>query len=131
MPSYLYILIGVDHPLQEYISSCTALHELKSLKYLAEDLKAASQVGVAIGVLRQALINVRMKLPAVESWRNVIMKEIDKAAETLRKFENENEFVWHEKIASADESPAPQGSKIVTIIRYQPTRHECQLFFKI
>ncbi|XVF43008.1 hypothetical protein PTKIN_Ptkin02bG0005800 [Pterospermum kingtungense] len=115
----------------EFISSCKALHELRSLKYLAESLKIADQVGVAVGVLRNALINVKKKVPGEESWRSIFTKEIDDVADMLRKFENENEFVWHEKIPDSDELPQPQGSKIVDPIPYHPKRWERELSFKI
>lgn len=117
--------------MQEFISSCKALHELRSLKYLAESLKIADQVGVAVGVLRNALIDVKKKVPGEESWRSIFTKEIDDAADMLRKFENENEFVWHEKIPDSDELPRPQGNKIVNAIPYHPTRWERELSFKI
>ncbi|XVE53340.1 hypothetical protein DITRI_Ditri02bG0196400 [Diplodiscus trichospermus] len=93
----------------EFISSCKALHELRSLRYLAESLRAADQVGVAVGVLRNALINVKKKVPGEESWKSIFRKEIDAVADMLRKFENENEFVWHEKIPGDDELPLPQA----------------------
>lgn len=111
--------------------SCKSLHELRSQIYLANDLKSAGQVGVAVGVLRLALTNVKKKMPSEESWKSVFGKEIDDASEILRKFEHENEFVWHEKIASGDELPLPQGNKIVSIVPYSPKRWERELAFKI
>ncbi|XVE91388.1 hypothetical protein REPUB_Repub01dG0005400 [Reevesia pubescens] len=115
----------------EFISSCKALHELRSLKHLAESLKMADQVGVAVGVLRDALIKVEKKVPGEESWRSIFRKEIDDTADMLRKFENENEFVWHEKIPDGDELPLPQGNKIVNAIPYHPKRWERELSFKM
>ncbi|KAI3423498.1 BRO1 domain-containing protein [Psidium guajava] len=124
-------LKDISARLLEYISSCKALHELRSQKYLAEELRTAGQVGVAIGVLSEALINAKKRSPGEESWKVIVQKEINEAAETLRKLENENEFVWHEKIASGDELPLPQGSRIVKIIPYHPTRSETPLVFKL
>ncbi|KAK8604422.1 hypothetical protein V6N13_099364 [Hibiscus sabdariffa] len=63
----------------EFISSCKALHELRSQKYLAESLKIAEQVGVAIGVLSDALINAKKEVPGEESWRSIFRKEVDKS----------------------------------------------------
>ncbi|KAF5444479.1 hypothetical protein F2P56_033607 [Juglans regia] len=97
----------------EFILSCKAIHELRSQKYLAESVKIAGQVGVAVGVLRLALINIKKKMPGEESWKSVFRKEIYNVSEMLRKFEHENEFVWHEKIASGDELPLPQGKYII------------------
>lgn len=124
-------LKDISARLLEYISSCKALHELRSQKYLAEELRTAGQVGVAIGVLCEALTNARKRIPGEESWKDIIKKEIDEAAEALRKLESENEFVWHDKIASGDELPLPQGSRIVKIIPYHPTRCETPLVFKL
>ncbi|KAE8657461.1 hypothetical protein F3Y22_tig00116995pilonHSYRG00144 [Hibiscus syriacus] len=112
-------------------SSCKALHELRSLKYLAESLKIAEQLGVAVGVLRDALINAKKKVPGEESWRSIFGEEIDAAADVLRKFEHENDFVWHEKIPTGDELPRLQGNKIVNAIPCNPKRWERELSFKI
>ncbi|MBA0834725.1 hypothetical protein Goarm_007052 [Gossypium armourianum] len=115
----------------EFISSCKALHELRSRKYLAESVKIGEQVGVAVGVLRDALINGKRELPGEESWRSIFGKEIDAASDMLRKFENENEFVWHEKIPCGDELPRLQGNKIANALPYHPKRWERELNFKI
>lgn len=117
--------------MQEFISSSGAVHDLRSQKYLAESLRGNGQIGVAIGVLHDALANIKKKMPGEESWKVEFRKEIDAAATMLRKFEHENEFVWHEKIPSGDELPLPQGSKIVNIIPYSPKRWERELAFKI
>lgn len=108
-----------------------SLHSLRSQRYLADDLRASGQVGVSIGILREALNSASEKIPGVESWMLIIKEEIDGVSEVLAKLERENEFVWHEKIPLSDELPFPQGSKIVTAIPYQPTRYERQLIFKI
>ncbi|PRQ40410.1 putative BRO1 domain-containing protein [Rosa chinensis] len=117
----------------EFITSCKALHELKSQKYLAESLKNNNdgQFGVSVGLLRRALINAKRKIPSEESWKSVFKKEIDDFAELLRKHEHENEFVWHEKIPSGDELPKPEGTKIASVIPYNPKRWERELAFKI
>lgn len=116
---------------QEFILSCKAIHELRSQKYLAESVKIAGQVGVSVGVLRLALNNIKKKMPGEESWKSVFRNEIYDVSETLRKFEHENEFVWHEKIASGDELPLPQGKTIVSIIPYNRQIWERELVFKI
>ncbi|GLT34492.1 hypothetical protein SLA2020_090020 [Shorea laevis] len=133
--SVLYSVAGeckdISPRFMEFITSCKAVHELRSQKYLAEDLRTSSQIGAAIGVLRDALIHVRKKVPGEESWKSVFGNEIDAADNLLKKLEHENDFVWHEKIPYADELPLPQGSKIVNIISYQPKRWETELSFKI
>ncbi|XP_031387535.1 apoptosis-linked gene 2-interacting protein X 1 [Punica granatum] len=121
----------VSPRLFEYVSSFKSLHELRSKRYLAQDLQALGQVGLSIGILREALNSAAKKIPGEESWRLIIKEEIDGVSEALAKLERENEFVWHEKIPSSDELPLPQGSKIVSAIPYQPMRYERQLVFKI
>ncbi|XP_043716638.1 uncharacterized protein LOC122664739 [Telopea speciosissima] len=112
-----------------FISSCRALHELRSQKHLAEDLKGAGQLGVAIGVLRHGL--AKAKMPGEESWCLVFRQEMDAICEMLRKFEHENEFVWRNKIATGDELPFLQGTRIVTVIPYCIQRWERELVFRI
>lgn len=116
--------------MQEFITSCKALHELKSQIYLAESLKNDDQFGVAVGVLRCALINAKRKIPGEESWKSIFKKETDNLAELLRKHEHENECVWHEKVPSGDEFPRSDGNKIASIIPYNPKRWERELAFK-
>ncbi|RVW65096.1 hypothetical protein CK203_034934 [Vitis vinifera] len=118
-------------PFGDFISSCKALHELRSQKYLADSLKIAGHVGVAVGVLHHALVNAKKKMPGEESWRVVFRKEIDDAADMLRKYEHENEFVWREKIPTMDELPLLEGKKIVNFIPYHPQRWERALVFNI
>lgn len=127
-PYYGFSLLGL---LQEFISSCKALHELRSQRYLADSLRVAGQVGFAVGVLRYALVNAKKKMPGEESWRAVFRKEVDDAADTLRKYEHENEFVWREKIPTVDELPLLEGKKIVNFIPYHPQRWERALVFNI
>ncbi|XP_057989134.1 uncharacterized protein LOC110653859 [Hevea brasiliensis] len=50
---------GISSRFLEFITSCKALHELRSQTYFAEGLKNDGQVGIAIGVLRNALINMK------------------------------------------------------------------------
>lgn len=115
----------------EFISSCKALHELRSKKHLAEGLRNDGQVGVSVGILCDALISSKKKTPGEDSWKAVFKNEIEIAANTLRKFEYENEFVWHEKIPHGDELPSPQGTKIVEIVPFKPKKWERELAFKL
>ncbi|KAF8407846.1 hypothetical protein HHK36_006983 [Tetracentron sinense] len=115
----------------EFISSCRALHDLRSQKHLAEGIKIADQVGVAVGVLRNALANAKEKMPGEESWHLVFKQEMNGVTEMLRKFEHENEFVWRDKIPDDLELPSPQGKKIVSAIPYHPQRWERELVFRI
>lgn len=114
----------------EFISSCSTLHEMKSFKYLAEGLRNDGQIGTAVGVLQLALANAK-SMPKEESWRLVSKQVIDDLTELLRKYEHENDFVWHEKVPKIDELPFPQAVKVVSIIPYQPQKWERMLVFKI
>ncbi|OAY47340.1 hypothetical protein MANES_06G071400v8 [Manihot esculenta] len=115
---------------KEFISSCKALHELRGHTYFSKGLKHDDQIGIAIGVLRDALSNVKRKMPGDDSWKTFFRKEIEHSADTLQKFEHENEFVWHEKIPSGDELPLLQGNEIVKIEPYRPKKWERELAFK-
>lgn len=117
--------------LMDYITTCKMLHELLSFKYLVESLKIEGQIGFAIGVLRRVIQSSEKHAPREESWRLVYKQLIDDLTGLLRKYEHENEFVWHEKIPMHDELPMPQGVKIVSSIPYQPQRWERTLVFKI
>lgn len=117
--------------MQDYISSCKILHELESCKYLAESLKNDGQTGVAIGVLHFALKSKQKHKPKEESWKSVYNQLIDNMSALLRKYERENEVVWHEKIPIPDQLPSPEGVKIVSCISYQPQKWERSLAFKI
>ncbi|KAM7468387.1 hypothetical protein LguiB_015949 [Lonicera macranthoides] len=117
--------------LVEFISSCRALHELKSCKYLAEGLKSDGHIGIAVGVLQHALSNAQKNIPGEESWKLVFKQEIDNLTGLLRKYEHENEFVWREKIPDPDELPVLEGKKIVGVIPYNPQKWERELVFKI
>ncbi|KAF7132025.1 hypothetical protein RHSIM_Rhsim09G0111300 [Rhododendron simsii] len=115
----------------DFVSSSKALHELRSYKYLADSIKVSGQIGVTIGILRHALTNGQKKMPGEESWRSVFKQEIDEVSALLRKYEHENDFVWHEKVPLHDELPIPEGKKIVNYIAYNPERWERALVFKI
>lgn len=118
--------------MQEFISSCKALHELRSYKYLAECLKTDGQIGVALGVLRHALITAQKnKPPGKETWRLVLKQEVDSMAELMQKFEHENNFVWNDKIPTHHDLPLPEGKKIVNLIPYNRQRSESSLSFKM
>ncbi|EXB89378.1 hypothetical protein L484_017344 [Morus notabilis] len=131
----LYAAIGeckdISSRFVEFLSSSRALHRLRGQKYHAESLKTAGKVGISIAVLRVALTDGKRQMPGEESWKSTYRKEIDDAAELLRKIEHENGFVWREKVPSKEELPLCEGNKIVSSIPYQPKRWERELAFKI
>ncbi|XP_047341477.1 BRO1 domain-containing protein BROX [Impatiens glandulifera] len=116
----------------DFIFWCRDLHELRSYKYLARSMKDDDgNLGGAIGILRNALNKRQTKVPGDDLWRQVLISEINESVELLRKYEHENEFVWHEKVLDFDQLPVPQGKKIVNSISYNPERWERSLSFKI
>ncbi|KAL0396821.1 UNVERIFIED_CONTAM: hypothetical protein Scaly_0130500 [Sesamum calycinum] len=122
---------AISSRLLDYILSCKTLHELKCYKYIAEGLQNNGKIGVAVGVLRQALANAKKSMPKEESWRSVFKMVVDDASVQLRKYEHENEFIWRERVPCNDELPLPEAVKFVTLIPYQPQKWERSLVFKL
>lgn len=114
----------------DFIISCRMLHELKSYKYIAESLKVDGKIGAAAGLLRHALTSIGKSTPKGEAWRLVYKQLVQEMTELLRKYEHENDFVWHEKVVTKHELPLPETIKIVTSTPYQPQRSEKTLAFK-
>ncbi|XP_057765765.1 uncharacterized protein LOC130986376 isoform X2 [Salvia miltiorrhiza] len=122
----------VSSRLMGYISSCKALHECKSQQYTAECLKKEGKIGVAVRVVSQALSDMKKSMPKEESWKSVFRQVVDDLSAMVRKYEHENDFVWHDKVPCAYEPPSsPQGVKIVYRIPYQPQKWERTLVFKL
>ncbi|KNA13615.1 hypothetical protein SOVF_115050 [Spinacia oleracea] len=112
----------------EYIVSCSNLHELRSYRHLAESYKQSEQVGVAIGLLNVALRNTKT-LPGEQSWREIFKNEVNKISLMLKKYKEENEFVWQHKILSDFELPSLEGRKVVITTPYQPQRWQREIAF--
>ncbi|KAL8227650.1 hypothetical protein R6Q57_015234 [Mikania cordata] len=117
--------------LMDYISCSKVVHELRSYKYMAQAVKTEGQMGTGIGLLTLALNKVQRNLGGMESWRAIIKQDMDTMNDLLRKYEHENEFVWHEKVPFDHHLPLPQGKKIATSIPYHPERWERTLALKI
>ncbi|KAI3744299.1 hypothetical protein L1987_57377 [Smallanthus sonchifolius] len=117
--------------LMDYISCSKVVHELRSYKYMAQAVKTEGQMGIAIGLLKLALNKVQRNLGGLESWRAVLNQDMDTMTDLLRKYEHENEFVWHEKVPYDHHLPLLQGKKIATCIPYRPERWERTLALKI
>lgn len=121
----------ISPSLMDYISCSKVVHELRSHKYLAKDIKSDGGIGSAIGVLKRALKNVNKNVGGVDTWRVVIKEEIESVSELVKKYEHENEFVSREKVPYEDDLPLVQGREIVTCIHYHPKRWERNLALKI
>lgn len=55
-----------------------------------------------------------------DTWKIAFRQEQDALQNMLRKCDNENDFIWREKIPRKDELPVLEGLKIVASIAYQP-----------
>ncbi|XP_074295712.1 uncharacterized protein LOC141623508 isoform X1 [Silene latifolia] len=119
----------ISEKFMDFIISCRNLHELRSRRHLAESCKELNQLGVAIGLLNCALNN-KNDMPGNQSWRDVFKSEVTEISELLKKYNKENEIVWHEQIPLDFELPPMEGRKIVTTTPYDPERWERQLAFK-
>ncbi|KAI3885150.1 hypothetical protein MKW98_002542 [Papaver atlanticum] len=119
----------ISTKLEEFICFSRSLHELRSKRYLAGSLKN-DHIGLAIGVLRRALGNIK-GAPKEESWQLVFKQEIETVSEMLRKLEHENNEVFHVRVPiHVDQLPSPESKKIVTGTPYDPKRSETKLVFK-
>lgn len=116
--------------MQDFITSNRVLHEVKSFKYFAESLTKDGEIGAAIGVLRRILNYLEKNTPKEETWKLVFKQVKEELSTVLRKYEHENEIVWHEKIPHhLDIGPEP--TKIVSSIPYKPQRSTTNLVFQI
>ncbi|ONK66660.1 uncharacterized protein A4U43_C06F10660 [Asparagus officinalis] len=107
------------------VSTCKVLHELRSQRSLAEELRGNEKIGIAILVLRHATANLKkVKTPKNEPYTSIFNEEVKDASEMLKKFEHENDFVWQQKIPTAHLLPSLQGKSIVTSIPYEPQKLE-------
>ncbi|KAI3976220.1 hypothetical protein MKX01_019166 [Papaver californicum] len=120
----------ISTKLEEFIYFSRSLHELRSKRYLADSLKN-DHIGLAIGVLRGALENIKGRTPREESWQLVFKQETKTVGEMLRKLEHENSFVFHERVpVDVDLLPSSESKKIVTEIPYNPRRSETKLVLR-
>lgn len=118
----------ISHRFLEFIHSCSVLHELRSYKHLAESYKQSEQMGVAIGLLNHALSKAK-NLPGEQSWREVFKNEVDKIFDMVKKYNDENAFVWQHKIPLDFELPSLEGRTVVTATPYEPQRWERHIAF--
>lgn len=94
-------------------------------------MKKDGSIGFPIGVIEYALVRAQKNLPSEESWKLIIKAEMENLTVLLRKYERENEFVWHEKIPDSDELPTLESKLIASIICYEPQKWERDLVFNL
>ncbi|CAO2830038.1 unnamed protein product [Amaranthus hypochondriacus] len=112
----------------EFIYSCSTLHELRSHIHLAESYRESEQLGVSIGLLNRALSKAK-NIPGEQSWRQVYKTELNKVLDMLKKYKDENAFVWQQKIPLEFELPPLEGRLIVNVTPYEPQRWERVIAF--
>ncbi|CAK9207580.1 unnamed protein product [Sphagnum jensenii] len=111
----------VSDKLRRYMSICSVLHESRSQRFIAAEYTKIERFGVAVGVLRYSLSRVQQVRPTSDdTWKIAFRQEQDALQNMLRKCDNENDFIWREKIPRKDELPVLEGLKIVASIPYQP-----------
>ncbi|XP_021754535.1 uncharacterized protein LOC110719859 [Chenopodium quinoa] len=112
----------------EFIYTCSTLHELKSYRRLAESYKQSEQMGVAIGLLNCGMSKSK-NLPGEQTWREAFKSEVYKISDMLKKYNDENAFVWQQKIPLDYELPSLEGRTVVTTTSYEPQRWEREIAF--
>ncbi|MCO5564320.1 hypothetical protein L7F22_017980 [Adiantum nelumboides] len=119
----------VSEKLKRFINTCMILHEARSQVYIANDYKKQESLGIAVGILRYAMNKFQGKSPGEESWKAVFRQEADVLGELLRKCENQNDFIWREKLPRLDELPILEGKKIVSQIEYHSSKLDRDFVF--
>lgn len=66
-----------------------------------------------------------------DAWKAVFKQEADALGDLLRKCENQNDFIWREKLPRLDELPVLEGKKIVSPIDYHLSRLDRDFVFVI
>lgn len=124
------VLVDLLLCMQDFITSNRALHEVKSFKYFAESLMNDGKIGAAIGVLQGTLNYLEKNTTKEESWKLVFKQVKEELTTLLRKYEHENEIVWHEKIPHHLDI-CPEPTKIVSSIPYTSQKSNTSLVFQI
>ncbi|BBN19824.1 hypothetical protein MPTK1_8g13960 [Marchantia polymorpha subsp. ruderalis] len=110
----------VSEKFRRFLNLSKVLHESRSQRYIAADFRTEEKLGMAVGVLRHSMNRVQMVRPPYEDvWKPVYRQEIDALGQMLRKCEQENEFIWRDKVPRVDELPILEGKKLVMASPYQ------------
>ncbi|KAF3781824.1 DJ-1-like protein B [Nymphaea thermarum] len=99
--------------------------------YVTIELYEEGKIALAIGVLRDAVINMSGRSPSNESWHAIFSEEKSALRVILKRYEDENGFIYLEKIPDAYELPSLEGKRIVEAIPYFPKRLGRELMFRI
>eukprot|EP00897_Mesotaenium_endlicherianum_P004361 jgi/Mesen1/3953/ME000209S02963 len=104
-----------------YLKVMEGLHQARSLRHLAEDVRAASQghMGAAIGVLQLAAGRLRkVERPVDEDWKRTYDQEASKLEKLHQSWDLENLHTWREKVPPEEELPHVDGDIIVTTLPF-------------
>eukprot|EP00250_Pteridium_aquilinum_P010801 c19633_g1_i1 orf=493-1632(+) len=121
----------LSEKLRRFINTCMILHEARSQIYIANEFKKQEKLGVAVGILRYAMNKFQGKSPGEDAWKTIFKQEADALGDLLRKCENQNDFIWREKLPRLDELPILEGKKIVSPIDYHSSRLDRDFVFVI
>ncbi|XP_031474325.1 uncharacterized protein LOC116246661 isoform X1 [Nymphaea colorata] len=124
-------LYNVSNRLVDFISLNCLLHQARGQKHVAIELYEEGKIGLAIGVLRDAVSNMSGRSPSNESWHAVFSEEKSALRVILKRYEDENGFIYLERIPDAYELPSLEGKRIVEAIPYAPKRLGRELMFRI
>lgn len=131
LQTHSYEWNDLSERLRRFLSTCMILHEARSQIYIANEFKKQEKLGVAVGVLRYAVNKFQGKSPGEDAWKAVFKQEADALGDLLRKCENQNDFIWREKLPRLDELPVLEGKKIVSPIDYHLSRLDRDFVFVI
>lgn len=132
LQTHSYEWNDLSEKIKRFINTCMVLHEARSQAYVANEFKKQEKLGVAVGILRYAMNKFQEgKAPGEEAWKVVFRQEADAVGELLRKCENQNDFIWREKLPRLDELPVLEGKKIVSPIDYHLSRLDRDFVFVI
>lgn len=131
LQTHSYEWNDLSERLRRFLNTCMILHEARSQIYIANEFKKQEKLGVAVGVLRYAVNKFQGKSPGEDAWKAVFKQEADALGDLLRKCENQNDFIWREKLPRLDELPVLEGKKIVSPIDYHLSRLDRDFVFVI
>ncbi|KAG0455761.1 hypothetical protein HPP92_023549 [Vanilla planifolia] len=124
--------VKISSRLQDFVSTCRALHELRSQVHLAEELRSTEQVGSAVSIVCNAMSKIKkLKSAKNKSHQLVLNKEMQQVAEKLKRMQHEHEFLWNRKTNGAHLLLVLEEKIIVSAIPFEPHKLAKEFMFQI
>ncbi|KAG0454521.1 hypothetical protein HPP92_023813 [Vanilla planifolia] len=124
--------VKISSRLQDFVSTCRALHELRSQVHLAEELRSTEQVGSAVSIVCNAMSKIKkLKSAKNKSHQLVLNKEMQQVAEKLKRMQHEHEFLWNRKTNGAHLLLVLEEKIIVSAIPFEPHKLAKVFMFQI